>query len=144
MKIKLILALVVCAFNVQAATFEQFCAALASVESSGNPRAFNGKENAIGIYQIRPAYFHDAQDFDKSLAKYKHADCYNRTVAKSVVAAYFKRYAPKAFKNKDFETLAKLHNGGCRWMNKDAKTQEKLSKYWQKVQKNLANSHKAK
>lgn len=133
MKLKLVLALVLCATNIQAATFEQFCAALAAVESSNNARAFNEKENAIGIYQIRPAYFHDAQDFDKSLVKYKHDDCYNRTVAKLVIAAYFKRYTPKAFKNKDFEILAKLHNGGCQWMNKNAKTQGKLSEYWLKV-----------
>jgi hypothetical protein len=133
MKLKLVLTLILCAKNIQAATFEQFCAALAAVESSNNARAFNERENAIGIYQIRPAYFQDAQDFDKSLTKYKHGDCYDRTVAKLVITAYFKRYAPKAFKNKNFEILAKLHNGGCQWMNKNAKTQEKLSKYWSKV-----------
>lgn len=144
MKLKLILAVVLCAANIQAATFEQFCAALAAVESSNNARAFNEKENAIGIYQIRPDYFRDAKDFDKSLAKYRHDDCYNRTVAKMVITAYFKRYTPKAFKDKDFEVLAKLHNGGCRWMNKDAKTQEKLSNYWLKVQKHLANPSKVK
>lgn len=140
MKLKLILALVLCAANIQAATFEQFCAALAAVESSNNARAFNEKENAIGMYQIRPDYFRDAKDFDKSLAKYRHDDCYNRTVAKMVITAYFKRYTPKAFKDKDFEILARLHNSGPGWASKQAATDN----YWKKVQKALANPRKAK
>ena len=38
---------------------EQFFNSLAKIESSGNPNAVNRREQALGIYQIRFAYFKD-------------------------------------------------------------------------------------
>lgn len=114
-------------FSVSAANMDGFFAALAKVESSNSPRAFNKKENAIGIYQIRPAYYLD------SGIKGGHAICYDPVKARVVCEAYFRRYAPKAYASGDFETLARLHNSGPGYKNKREKTNE----YWQKVKKNL-------
>lgn len=123
--------------SANAANFDAFTKAIATVESNNNPRAYNRKENAIGIYQIRAAYFADAQKQDKELARFKHADCYNPMVAKRVVWAYFKRYEPDALRKQDWQTLAKLHNGGSGHRVKSGQTRQNLEIYWEKVKKHL-------
>ena len=115
------------ALSVNAANMDDFFAALGKVESSNNPRAINKKETALGIYQIRPAYYKDSN------VGGKHTDVYNPVIAKQVVLAYFQRYEPKALKNNDFETLARLHNGGCGWRKNKSLTDG----YWNKIKKNL-------
>ena len=113
-------------------SFDKFLTILAKVESSGNPGAFNKSENAIGIYQIRPAYFKDAQKQNKELNKYSHSDCYRPDVAKVVVKSYMERYC----KNGNFETWAKSHNGGgCYYLNKNKKFNSNLEIYWAKFRK---------
>lgn len=124
-----IFVLLLLSFSMKAADMDGFFAALAKVESGNNPRAINKKENAIGIYQIRPAYFRDAR------LKGSHESVYNPTYARKVCEAYFKRYAPEAFANGDFEALARLHNSGPSWKSK----KEKTNIYWEKVKKNLDN-----
>ena len=111
------------------ARLNKLFSAIAKVESGNNPKALNAKENAIGIYQIRPAYFLDSR------IKGKHSDAYNVNVAREVCEAYFKRYAPEAYKNADFETLARLHNSGPAY----SKRKHLTNGYWQKVKKNLDN-----
>ncbi len=108
----------------------EFLNALARVESSNNPKAYNPGENAIGIYQIRKAYFIDAQRIDKSLIKYNHQDCFNPEIAERVVNAYLSRYC----KSNSFEDMARCHNSGPNWKNKKDLT----NKYWKKIQKELA------
>ncbi len=113
--------------SVHAANMDNFLNALAKVESSNNPKAINKKENALGVYQIRAAYYKDSNVLGK------HTDVYNPIIAKKVVLSYFNRYEPKAVLNNDFETLARLHNNGPSW----AKSKSKTDKYWQKIKKNL-------
>lgn len=119
------------------ADFDSFTRALGRVESSNNPKAYNSKELAIGLYQIRPGYFRDAQLFDKDLAKYTHKDCFDPRVAKRVVWAYFMKYEKNSLQNGNWENLAKLHNGGCGWRTKTGKVKSNLDTYWMKVSKNL-------
>jgi len=104
--------------------FKSFLDVLARVESGGNNKAFNKKENAIGIYQIRPAYFKDAQDFDNKLNKYTHNDCYNPEIAGAVVKAYMGRYC----RGGNIEQMARCHNSGWNWKKKYNLT----NKYYQK------------
>lgn len=134
---KLTLLLVLCALNIQAANFDQYCEALAKVESSNNARAYNATEKAIGLYQIRPAYFKDAQAFDPDLKSYSHKDCFTPAVGKRVVWAYAARYEPTALRKMDTETLAKLHNGGVKWQDKDGRAKKNLEIYWAKIKKFL-------
>jgi hypothetical protein len=115
------------AISASAANLDPFFAALGKVESSGNSKAINKKENALGIYQIRPAYFQDSK------VKGNHSQVFDPVFARQVCEAYFKRYEPKAVLNNDFETLARLHNNGPSW----AKSTSKTNQYWNKIQKNL-------
>ena len=112
---------------VNAANMDSFLNALAKVESSNNPKAINKKENALGIYQIRPAYFQDSK------VKGNHEQVFDPVFARRVCEAYFKKYEKKAFDNGDFETLARCHNGGCGWRKNKSAT----DKYWQKIKKTL-------
>ena len=115
------------AISASAANLDPFFAALGKVESSGNSKAVNKKETALGIYQIRPAYFKDAN------VKGNHEQVFDPVFARRVCEAYFKKYEKKAFDNGDFETLARCHNGGCGWRKNNSAT----DKYWQKIKKTL-------
>ena len=115
------------AISASAANLDPFFAALGKVESSNNSKAVNKKETALGIYQIRPAYFKDAN------VKGSHSQVFDPTFARRVCEAYFKRYEPAAFASGDFETLARCHNGGCGWRKNKSAT----DKYWQKIKNNL-------
>jgi len=108
-------------------TKEDLFRAMAAVESSNNPKAVNAKENALGLYQIRPMYFLD------SGVKGSHTQVYEPTVARKVCEKYFMRYEPKAFINNDIETLARLHNAGPNWRKNKSST----DKYWNKIKNNL-------
>jgi soluble lytic murein transglycosylase-like protein len=113
--------------SIHAANMDDFLNALAKVESSNNPKAINKKENALGVYQIRAAYYKDSNVLGK------HIDVYNPIVAKKVVLSYFNRYEPKAVLNNDFETLARLHNAGPN----HRKNKSHTDIYWSKIKKNL-------
>jgi len=115
------------AISASAANLDPFFAALGKVESSGNSKAVNKKENALGIYQIRAAYFKDSN------VKGNHEQVFDPVFARRVCEAYFKRYAPEAYAKGDFESLARLHNNGPSW----AKSKSKTNGYWSKIQKNL-------
>lgn len=129
--IRTTLALLLTIAATNGANMDDFFRALGEVESSNNWRAYNKKENAIGVYQIRRLYFIDSN------VKGKHESCYNPKIARQVCENYFKRYEPRAYREGNWEVLAKLHNGGCSYKKKDAATQKKLEIYWQKVKKNL-------
>ncbi len=124
---KKILVVLLLSVSAQAANLDGFFAALAKVESSGNPKAVNKKETALGIYQIRPAYFQDSK------VKGNHSQVFDPVFARSVCEAYFKKYEKKALDNGDFETLARCHNGGCGWRKNKSATDS----YWKKIKKNL-------
>jgi hypothetical protein len=115
------------AISASAANLDGFFAALAKVESSGNAKAVNKKENALGVYQIRAAYFKDSR------VKGNHEQVFNPVFARQVCEAYFKRYAPEAYAKGDFESLARLHNSGPAF----AKRKSLTDSYWSKIKKNL-------
>lgn len=109
------------------ASLDSFFDALGKVESSSNPKAINIKENALGIYQIRLAYFKDSK------VPGKHSGVFDPIFARKVCAAYFIRYEREAFNKRDFEILARLHNAGPHWRNNKQST----NSYWNKVKKYL-------
>ena len=63
------------------------------------------------------------------------ADCFDPVVARKVVRAYMQKYEAAAVRNKDWESLARLHNSGPNWRNKKKYT----NKYWAKIKVALAN-----
>jgi soluble lytic murein transglycosylase-like protein len=124
---KKIFALFALSISINAANLDPLFKAIANVESSNNPKAINKKEYALGIYQIRANYFKDSN------IKGSHEDVYNPIIARRVCESYFKRYAPEAYAKGDFETLARLHNGGPSFVKRKSAT----NIYWAKVKKNI-------
>jgi len=109
------------------ANLDSFFYALGKVESSSNLKAINIKENALGMYQIRLAYFKDSK------VPGNHRGVFDPIFARKVCEAYFIRYEREAFNKRDFEILARLHNSGPFWREKKQST----NNYWNKIKKNL-------
>lgn len=84
-----------------------FFRALHQVETSGRHGAILGDGGkALGPLQIHRAYHADsgiAGDYSR---------CADLSYSRQVVAAYLKRYAPRAWAKGDTATLARVHNGG--------------------------------
>lgn len=105
-----------------------FFYALRAVETGGRSGAILGDDGeALGPYQIHRAYWQDS----KVAGRYEQ--CADEAYARRVVLAYLTRYAPAAVQAGDFETLARIHNGGPRGARKAA-----TLAYWRKVEKHLS------
>src|SRR3990172_9355856 len=91
--------------------------AIRVVESGGLARSGDAVGDAgrsIGPYQISRAYWVD------SGVPGKWKLCRDRKFAEAAMLAYWKRYCPDALRLRDFETLARIHNGGPRGHRKAA------------------------
>ena len=107
---------------------ELLLTAMIVVESGGNPSVVGDGGRSIGPLQIQKAYWQDAR------VPGRYEDCKNPTYARKVVKAYWKRYCPKALKQGDLGTLARIHNGGPAGANrKYPKKYRMTSTYWKKV-----------
>lgn len=87
---------------------------------------------SLGPYQIHYGYWRDAWEYDPSLRSGQWFDCSNEPYARRVVTAYLNRYARVALMRRDFETLARVHNGGPAGEKKST-----TLRYWRRVQKYL-------
>lgn len=110
-------------------TLRPFLDAVATVESNNNDKATGDDGKAIGRYQIWSIYWDDAKSFAPAI-KGEYSDCRNKEYAERVVVAFLLRYAEDAVKVRDYQTLARIHNGGPRGARKPA-----TLKYWEKVEK---------
>jgi len=111
------------------AGLNKFLNALHQVESSGRTGHIVGDHGkALGPLQIHKPYWEDVKD--KVGGNYN--DVENLNYAKRVVLAYLNKYGRKALQRGDWETLAKIHNGGPNGSN-NPNTQG----YWEKVKRNL-------
>lgn len=99
-----------------------FLHAIAHVESNHNDDAVGDGGKSIGRYQIGHAYWMDSR-VPGSWAQVKEKD-----YAERVMVAYWRRYCPDALKARDFEVLARVHNGGPKGATKAA-----TKGYWAKV-----------
>jgi hypothetical protein len=121
-----------------------FLKAISKVESNHDDKAIGDKGKSIGRYQISKAYWQDACDHNTVLGK-KHngnnkwEDCHQDYYATQIVLSYFDRYAPNHVKDKNWEMLARLHNGGPSVLK--AKPPKKIwdntTIYWDKIKKEL-------
>jgi|SRR5688572_18059453 len=104
--------------------------AIRLVESDGHPDGGRGATGdggrAIGPFQIHRAYFLDAR-----LAG-RYEDCRDPDYARRVVLAYWRRWCPEALERRDFEVLARVHNGGPNGARK-----ADTLRYWRKVEQRL-------
>ena len=109
--------------------------AIRSVETGGTEQARDAvgdRGRSIGPYQISRAYWAD------SGVRGNWKQCKDRTFAETVMRAYWKRYCPEALRLRDFETLARVHNGGPKGHRKAA-----TLPYWKMIRTQLANTPKA-
>lgn len=109
----------------KAQPYEAIWKAVCQVESSGNPLAWNQKENAIGISQIRAIRVKDY--FQRSGNHYTHEEMFSPEKSKIVFMYYAMQYSPD-----QQERISREWNGGYRGMQK-----EQTKHYWQKVQTKL-------
>jgi len=115
------------------ASLRPFLDALAQVESSGKDDAVGDNGKAIGRMQIWEIYWKDAMAKCPKIGG-SYQDCTTKTYAERIVVAYLLRYAPNAVASKDWQTLARIHNGGPKGATKAA-----TRGYWVKVRKALAS-----
>lgn len=99
-----------------------FLNAVRHVESRGRSDAVGDGGRAIGPYQIHYVYWKD------SGVPGRYEQCRNRAYAERVMKAYWSRYCPKALEARDWQTLARVHNGGP-----DGHRQRQTQAYWRKV-----------
>jgi len=110
-------------------TLDDFIKAIHQVESGGQLGAIIGDGGrALGPLQIHKRYWADVAD--KIGGRYQ--DVTDLNYAKKVMISYFLKYAKDALHNKDWEKLAKIHNGGPKGYKKNS-----TEKYWQKVKSHL-------
>ena len=99
-----------------------FFHALAQVESNHNDDAIGDGGASIGRYQIQRPYWIDSR------IPGSYEQVRDKAYAERVMRAYWKRYCPKAYHSRDYETMARIHNGGPRGNKKKA-----TIPYWNKV-----------
>lgn len=108
----------------------KFLNALHQVESSGrtDSNIVGDRGKALGPLQIHREYWDDV----KNIVGGNYDDVRRLDYSKKVVAAYLSKYAKNALQKGDWETLARIHNGGPKgYKNSSTKN------YWEKVKKHL-------
>lgn len=103
--------------------------AIRQVESGGDDNAKGDNGKALGAYQIWRVYWQDATDWATSIEG-SYEEVRDRAYAERIMVAYWHRYARQAINEKNYETLARVHNGGPRGQSKKA-----TLNYWNKVSK---------
>ena len=100
--------------------------AIRHVESGGNANAVGDGGRSIGPYQIQRAYWRD------SGVPGRYEQVRDRTYSERVMVAYWRRHCPAALARGDWQTLARVHNGG------PAGARIKATRpYWAKVKAGL-------
>lgn len=106
---------------------EQFLEAISFVESNHNDNAIGDNGKAIGRYQIHKAYWIDAR---MNYGGYQNVK--DSKYSRQVMLRYWKRYCPKALANRDYQHLARVHNGGPK-----GHLRKCTLYYWHKVEREL-------
>jgi len=133
--IPLVLCIVVASSAVETDRLVPFFKAMRHVETGGMAQpqdAMGDNGRSIGPYQISRAYWAD------SGVRGDWKSCRDRAYAEAVMLAFWKRHCPVALRLKDFETLARVHNGGP-WGHRKAATLP----YWKKIQVRVTQKSKA-
>ena len=125
-------------------TWEIFLACLIAIESGGNPNAIgdlNMKNKAYGCLQIRKPYIEDVNRvYRKSILKsfgrpLREKDMFNPIIAKWTARHYLMHYGKKFIVAKDWESLARIHNGGPKGYEKKS-TLPYAQKFLREVRRN--------
>ena len=129
-KLNVILFLAItCSAGEMMALPERFYLALSRVESNNNDKAI-GRAGEKGRYQISFSYWHDSVNYAKIGGKWE--DCLNKEYSEKIITAYMNLYGKKFIQIKDYQRLARIHNGGL-----NGHRQKSTLVYWRKVQRQL-------
>jgi len=116
--------------------------AICTVESGGNPNAYNRKEQAAGIAQIRPVCLRDVNRIARLRSldeRFTSTDRNNPTIARRMWALYLehygKAYARRTGRDPTSEVYARIWNGGPEGWRKAG-----TRRYWQRVRTALDGS----
>ena len=124
---KLIMGLLLVGASGIAEPSQKFWRALHLVETEGRVGPIRGDGGrALGPLQIHRGYWKDSRIAGK------YEDCASLAYSIRVASAYMKRYAPKAWKDGDYKSLSRIHNGGPNGGSKAA-----TLRYWDKVRKRM-------
>lgn len=100
-------------------TWQDFFYGLAQEESKGGKILEGDNGNSKGWYHIQRDYWNDAvkwalkKGFITSLDEWKYDEqVYNKSKSEQVMKWYWMRYCPVAYKNKNWEKMARCHNRG--------------------------------
>lgn len=97
---------------------EIFFAVLAIIESGGDPEAIGDGGESRGLYQIQEPYWRDGQQWliRQGVTVIRARDYLewwsDPDTCELIMWGYWGRYCPKALATGDWETLARVHNGG--------------------------------
>ncbi len=98
--------------------------AIIAYESVHETVLFGDGGKSKGPAHIQIAYWVDsgrrAEDYERLV--------FDRDETKRAMVDYFRRYEPEALARGDWESLARLHNGGPRWRKKPM-----TAEYWRRV-----------
>ncbi len=111
-----------------------FLNAVRVTETGGMPNdgigAIGDNGTSLGPYQISYAYWVDAQmpygTWNRCLV--------DKAYSEEVMKRYWRRYCPNAYKNGNWEILARVHNGGPSGFRKQA-----TIRYWNTVKRIMNN-----
>ena len=110
-------------------SLDAFLEAIIAYESRNETVLVGDGGDSRGPAHIQLAYWIDtgrrAEDW--------HRGVMDREESKRCMVDYFRRYEPEALANGDWETLARLHNGGPNWRQKLAATDG----YWVKAKERM-------
>jgi hypothetical protein len=109
--------------------------AIRMVESVGNDNAVGDGGKAFGPYQISWRHWRDAMRQGGVYWSYPYY-AYSRSHARQAVLWYWERFCPEALDRLDFETLARVHNGGP-----DGMGNRRTLGYWRRVREQLDVLH---
>jgi hypothetical protein len=105
--------------------FKTLSLAVGIVESKSNPVAYNARERAVGIYQIRQGML---TDFNQATHQsYTLTDMYDISLSNEVFIWHCMKYHPS-----EIETICRTWNGGPK-----GKEKESTKKYFEEVKKHL-------
>jgi len=100
--------------------------AICAVESGGDPRAHNAREQAVGVAQIRPICVRDANRIVRS-KRWSLADRYDPAKSRAIFEVYVGHYM-KHYQLSGPEAAARIWNGGPQgWRRRGTLA------YWRKV-----------
>jgi soluble lytic murein transglycosylase-like protein len=109
--------------------YEALSRAIGTVESKNDPNAYNSRENAVGIYQVRPIRLDDY--YQRTGKRYELNEMYDTIKAKKVFLYYALQYHYS-----ETERISREWNGGERGMKKQS-----TKSYYKKVKVYLENQN---